>query len=39
MIVNNFDVVWAVIAPFEAHPPLLINANAMLLFPVAPQSL
>jgi len=39
MVVHDFNVVWAILAPFEAQPPLLIDPNAVLSSAIATQSL
>ena len=37
MIVNDFNLVWAIFAPLEANTPLLVYADAFLAGPVSSQ--
>jgi len=38
MIVANFHVISVPVAPYKTYPPLIVNANAMLSFPIAFES-
>lgn len=37
VVVNNFNVQWAYGRPYEANAPLLVDADAMLAFPVSEE--
>jgi hypothetical protein len=37
MVINDFDVPCSTVAPFKTNPPLIIDANAPLVFTVAHQ--
>src|SRR5690554_6980023 len=37
MVINNFNIFRAVSSPSKAHPPLPVNANTVLAFPVTTQ--
>ncbi len=38
MVVHNFDPSCIALVPFEANPPLVIDANAILPLPITLQS-
>ena len=39
MVIDNLDVVTVAIAPYEANPPLVVNANGVPALAIAAQSL
>jgi hypothetical protein len=39
MVIHDFDVIAMAVAPDEADPPLIVDANGVLSFSVAPQGL
>jgi hypothetical protein len=39
MVIYNLDIVGIAVAPFETDAPLIVDANAVLPFPIAPKQL
>ena len=39
MVVDDLDVPGFAITPYETDPPLVVDANAVLLFPITSQAL